>query len=65
MEKVIIWLITFILTYLLEAVLFTVGWAILGMAWTNLPDLGLQQIVLTVLGLKFCKFSFTAWYRGK
>jgi hypothetical protein len=65
MEKVIIWLITFIWTYLLEVVLFAVGWAILGMAWTQLPDLGLQQLALTVLGLKLCKFSFTAWYHSK
>lgn len=65
MEKVAIWLTTFIWTYLLEVVCFAIGWAILGMAWENLPSLGLQQLVLTVLGLKLCKFSFTAWYHGK
>ena len=66
LKAIVYWLIEFALTYLVEVICFGIGWNFfLCMAWTSLPVLSLSQIMLTVLGLKFCKFSIAQWYHGK
>lgn len=66
LKAIVYWLIEFALTYIVEVICFAIGWNFfLCMAWENLPVLSFSQILLTVLGLKFCKFSIAKWYNGK
>ena len=63
-KKILLYIITFMATYAIEVLLFMFGWnMLLCMAWENLPTMSFTQILLTVLGLKCCKFSFGFWYK--
>lgn len=65
LKAVIFYALEFGLTYIVEVICFAIGWNIfLCMAWESLPVLSFTQIALTVLGLKFCKFSIAQWYHG-
>lgn len=66
LKAIIYWLIEFTVTYLVEVICFAIGWNFfLCMAWETLPTLTAIQILLTVLGLKLCKFSIAQWYHRK
>ena len=66
LKAIVYYLVEFTITYLVEVICFAIGWNFfLCMAWENLPVLTAPQIFLTVLGLKFCKFSIAQWYHGK
>lgn len=64
--KVFLWVLEFVVTYAIEVGCWALGWNVfLCMAWSNLPVMSFTQILLTVLGLKFCKFAFNKWYNPK
>ena len=66
LKATVYWLLEFVATYAIEVACWALGWNVfLCMAWGNLPVMSFTQILLTVLGLKFCKFAFNKWYRPK
>lgn len=64
--KVFLWVLEFVATYAIEVACWALGWNVfLCMTWSNLPVMNFTQILMTVLGLKFCKFAFSKWYNPK
>lgn len=65
LSKILFYLLELVVTYIVEVICFAIGWNfLLCMAWDSLPVMSCQQVLLTVLGLKFCKFSISQWYHG-
>ena len=66
MKKLVLWIIEFVVAYATEVGCWALGWNVFFcMAWSNLPVMSFTQILLTVLGLKFCKVAFIKWYKPK